>query len=252
MQENYKELLKNLQDLKNNYFATGLKLELETEIISTQEIDLAKNLAIESGLELTLKTSGCSAVSDIFLTEAFDIKNILTPMIESSYALEKFYNNVKNICTTQKHLSFNIETITAIKNIDGIFSYKNIDKFSSVVFGRNDFCHSLNKSSNYCDNEEIFENIKIILKKIENTNLNLTIGGNITKNSIVFLNNINNKKFKKVETRKIIFDKKILEKDFENALKKALDFEILWLESKSFKNPLDIERTKELKKRILK
>ena len=165
MQENYKELLKNLQDLKNNYFATGLKLELETEIISTQEIDLAKNLAIESGLELTLKTSGCSAVSDIFLTEAFDIKNILTPMIESSYALEKFYNNVKNICTTQKHLSFNIETITAIKNIDEIFSYKNIDKFSSVVFGRNDFCHSLNKSSNYCDNEEIFENIKIILKK---------------------------------------------------------------------------------------
>ena len=57
---------------------------------------------------------------------------------------------------------------------------------------------------------------------------------------------------KKKETRKIIFDKKILEKDFENALKKALDFEILWLESKSFKNPLDIERAKELKKRILK
>ena len=63
---------------------------METEIISTQEIDLAKNLATESNLELTLKTSGCSAVSDIFLTEAFDIKNILTPMIESSYALEKF------------------------------------------------------------------------------------------------------------------------------------------------------------------
>lgn len=252
MPENYNDLLKKLKELKENYFATGIKLELETEIISTQEIDLAKSLATESGLELTLKTSGCSAVSDIFLTEAFGIKNILTPMIESSYALEKFYNNIKNICSTSKNLSFNIETKTAIKNIDEILSYKNIDKFTSIVFGRNDFCHSLEKFSDYCDSKEVLENIEIILDKIKNTNLNLTIGGNITKNSMVFFNNINNEKFKNIETRKIIFGKKILEKDFENALTKAIDFEILWLKSKSFKNPLDIERIKELNNRILK
>lgn len=252
MTKNYYELLKKLNNLKENYCATGLKLELETEIISTQEIDLAKNLATESNLELTLKTSGCSAVSDIFLTEAFDIKNILTPMIESSYALEKFYNNIKNICTSQKNLSFNIETTTAINNIDEILSYENIDKFTSVVFGRNDFCHSISKSSDYCDSKEVFDNIQIILKKIENTNLFLTIGGNITPISVAFLKSINNEKFKNFETRKIIFDKKAIENDFENALKNALDFEILWLQSKSFQNPLDIERIKELKNRILK
>jgi len=252
MSENYNNLLENLIELKSGYNATGLKLELETEIISTQEIDLAKKLALNSNLELTIKISGCSAVSDIFLTEAFEIKNVLTPMIESAYALEKFYNNVKNICLNKKNLSFNIETKTGINNIDEILSYQNIDKFNSIVFGRNDFCGSLNKSAEYCENEEVLENIQLLLNKINNTNLSLTVGGNITNKSFEFLNKINNNKFNKIETRKIIFNKDILKNDFNNALKKAMEFEILWLKSKSFKNPLDTERIEQLKNRILK
>ena len=97
MDKNYSKLLEKLKNLKLRYAATGLKLELETEIISTAEIDLAQKLAKESGLCLTLKTSGCSAVSDIFLSKALGISNILSPMIESAYALEKFYENVKDI-----------------------------------------------------------------------------------------------------------------------------------------------------------
>jgi len=252
MQNNYDKLLNQLIELKNTYQAKGLKLELETEIISTQEIDLAKNLALESNLELILKTSGCSAVSDIFLCKAFEIKNILTPMIESAYALEKFYNNVNKIFPEYKNLSFNVETKASIENIDEILAYKNIDKFNTIVFGRNDFCNSIGKSADYCENQEIFNKIQYILQKIENKNLFLTIGGNITKNSTVFLKNINNDKFINFETRKIIFDKNILNNNFNTALEKALEFEITWLKAKSFKNPLDTERISSLKNRILK
>ena len=131
MSENIKKLFDKLNTLKSDFKAKGLKLELETEIISTTEIELAKHLAKESGLELTLKTSGCSAVSDIFLANAMDIGNILSPMIESPYALEKFYNNVSNICNdNHKNLMFNLETITGLNNIDNILAYKNINNTS--------------------------------------------------------------------------------------------------------------------------
>lgn len=253
MPQSHKKLLELLKTLKEKYHAIGIKLELETEIISTKEIDFAQELAEESELKLVLKTSGGSAVSDIFLSKALNIKYILAPMIESKYALEKFYKNVKNICQNQqKYLLFNIETITAFQNIDEILNSKYINNFSGIVFGRNDFCCSLEKNIEFCDNEEISEYIKIILEKIENKNLTLTIGGNISPNSKSFFKKINNDKFTNIETRKIIFDKKILEADFEHALKTAIDFEQLWLESKSFTNPLDKERIEVLKKRMLR
>ena len=252
MNENYSKLLEKLNNLKSKYAATGLKLELETEIISTSEIDLAQQLAQESGLYLTLKTSGCSAVSDIFLSKALGINNILSPMIESAYALEKFYENVKNICVDEgKNLMFNIETVTAYENIDKILNSKYINKFSTIVFGRNDFCRSLGKTADFCDDDTVFGYICNVLKKIENTGLNLIVGGNITAKSQDFLKKINSGKFTHVETRKITFDKKVLEIDFKKALDEALEFELLWLKSKSFKNPLDEARIDVLKKRLM-
>ena len=251
MDKNYSQLLEKLNNLKLNYAATGLKLELETEIISTAEIDLAQKLTEESGLRLTLKTSGCSAVSDIFLSKALGISNILSPMIESAYALEKFYENVKDIRTDKTpNLMFNIETITAYENIDKVLNSKYIDSFSTIVFGRNDFCRSLGKTADFCDDEIVFDYICSVLQKIENTGLNLIVGGNITPKSQDFLQKINSNKFTHFETRKIVFDKKILKEDFKKALQEALEFELLWLELKSFKNPLDEMRMDILKKRL--
>lgn len=252
MCENYKQLLEKLNLLKQEYCMTGLKLELETEIISTAEIDLAKELANKTSIELTLKTCGCSAVSDIFLAKALSIKNLLTPMIESPYALEKFDTNVKNICGCDNniHLLFNIETIDGVKNIDKILSCKSINSFKTIVFGRNDFCSSLGKNSDFADSQEIFNYASLIMKKSESSNLNFILGGNITKKSFDFLNKLDSPCFKGFETRKIVFDKEILKKDYQKALDTALEFELLWLNSKSFKNPLDEQRQIILRKRF--
>ena len=172
-------------------------------------------------------------------------------MIESAYALEKFYENVKDICEDKsKNLMFNIETITAYENIDKVLNSKYIDSFSTIVFGRNDFCRSLGKTADFCDDEIVFDYICSVLQKIENTGLNLIVGGNITPKSQDFLQKINSNKFTHFETRKVVFDKKILKEDFKKALQEALEFELLWLELKSFKNPLDEMRMDILKKRL--
>lgn len=252
MSENYNKLLEKLKTLKSGFFAKGLKLELETEIITTTELDIAKQLADDAGLTLTLKTCGCSAVSDIFLAKAMSVTSLLSPMIESSYALDKFYFNIKNIFDEDENLNleFNLETLTAYKNIDEILSYKNINAFSTVVFGRNDFTASLGKNADYADSDEVLECIKNTLKKLDDTGLDLIAGGNISKDSCEFLNKIDSEKFIGFETRKIVFDKEILKKDYDKALNLALEFELLWLESKSFKNPLDEQRREILSKRF--
>lgn len=254
MNSSFAELLEKLKILKEDFCASSLKLELETEIISTSEIDLANELSQEAGLDLTLKTSGASAVSDIFLARATGAHAILVPMVESGYALEKFFNNIENIYgeNPSVKLLFNLETITALKNMDDILASSCIKNFDAIVFGRNDFCASLGKNSEFCGSEQVYSFVQDVLQKIKDTILELYIGGNVSKESESFLKQIENDKFTHFETRKIVFDKKILKssKDYAKALDTALRFELLWLESKPFVNPLDISRKAILEHRI--
>ena len=251
MNENYEKLLDLLLKLKNDYYASALKLELETEIISTAEIDLVKSLVDDAKLDLTVKVSGCSAVSDIFLCKALQAKNIFVPMVESPYALNKFYKNIKNILDDNSvNLLFNIETINALNSMDEIFECENLDKFNSVVFGRNDFCSSIGKNADYVDSNEIFDVAKNILKKAESKNLNFVLGGNISMSSFDFMKRLSCRKFKNFETRKITFNTKCLETDFQKALLLALEFEFLWLNSKSFENVVDEKRKLLIQQRL--
>lgn|SRR5574344_2156444 len=252
MEKNYDKLLENLVKLKTEFNATGLKLELETEIISTSELDLAKTLADNADIDLTIKTCGCSAVSDIFLAKAMGIKNLLAPMIESDYALDKFYSNVSEIYGSTKDvkLFFNLETITGFKNIDEILNFKYIEKLDGLVFGRNDFCSSLKHDAGFADSAEIFKYAQNVLGKTENKDIKFILGGNITSKSVDFMKKLKGENFTNFETRKIIFDKKILENDINTALNLALEFEILWLNSKSFSNSLDEKRKQIIEKRL--
>lgn len=254
MNSSFAELLEKLKILKEDYYASSLKLELETEIISTSEIDLANELSQEAGLDLTLKTSGASAVSDIFLARATRVHSILVPMIESGYALEKFFKNIADIYSENLdvRLLFNLETITALKNIDDILSSSCIKNFAAVVFGRSDFCASLGKDADFCCSEQVYSHVQEVLQKIKDTDLKLHIGGNVGLDSENFLKQIENDKFTHFETRKIVFDKKLLKssQDYANALDTALRFELLWLESKTFVNPLDTSRKAILESRI--
>jgi hypothetical protein len=77
----------------------------------------------------------------------------------------------------------------------------------------------------------------------------LTIGGRISQQSLPVLQQIKSKAFKRIETRKVIFDfqKLISSKEPEKAIEKALLFELLWLENK---NNIDSELSVGDKKRV--
>ena len=228
-----------LYQLKH-YNAIGIKIELENEVLSKNDTIRLKMLADEAGLDLVLKIGGCASVSDICFAQELGIKNLVAPMIESQYALEKFYLTTREIGNFK--LGFNIETTQGVKNLDNILKSKYIANFNTVIFGRNDFCASCNEF----DCEQTLDIAKEICQKVQDVGLNFVVGGNVTSSSIDFLRNINTN----FETRKIIFDSVVTEKNFDKAIERAFEFELLWLNAKENKTVLDEERIKEILRRL--
>lgn len=253
MKHSYSAMLNKLLKLKKDFCATGIKLEFETEYTSRKDIDFVKRLALDSNLDLAIKIGGCGSVRDIELAEKVAPQSLVAPMIESRYSLEKFYTTAKSLCRVEDvDLFFNLETIDGYNNLDKILSYEYINEFKGIVFGRSDFMSSLNKFESDVNSKLLLHYVNILTEKIENTNLELILGGCISGSSKEFLKNVEGNSFKKVETRKIIFDKEVLKKDFENALNLAFDFELTWLEAKEQKTIFDQNRLDEISKRFNK
>ena len=220
---------------------------------------------------------GCRDKLSRFPLSQTDREKLLSPYIEAGilddrqYAIdfiqdrtEKGYGRTRILAELKKRgihteeiledkeisLLFNIETVNAWKNIDEILGYENIDAFDAVVFGRNDFCSSIGKTADYVDSDEIFDVAENILRKIQNKKLKFFLGGNVSMSSFDFMKRLNCEKFKNFETRKITFDTRCLDKDFQKALLLALEFEFLWLNSKSFANVIDERRKYVIQQRL--
>ena len=83
----------------------------------------------------------------------------------------------------------------------------------------------------------------------------LTIGGGINEDSIQYLQKLREIRLDRFESRKIVFDSRILnEKNINEALSLAFEFELLWLENKSEQYQQivkeDSERIEMLRKRF--
>ena len=253
IKKKYSEILKKIIKLKNSFYANGIKLEFETEFVTQKDIYFAKKLALESGLDLAIKIGGCGSVHDIEQAEKISPQSIVAPMIESRYSLEKFFSTAQILYDIRNiDLYLNLETICGYNNLDEILSSFCISEFKGIVFGRSDFVSSLNLSTDYVNSKLVLDFVNNVTQKIEKSNLELILGGCVSSQSKEFLENIKSASFKQFETRKIIFDKKLLSNDFEQGLELALEFELDWLNLKGQKTILDKNRIEEITKRLNK
>lgn len=241
-------MLKDLLDLKKAG-AFGIKLEFESEYIEDKKAFEFAELIHRTDLNLCIKLGGAASIQDLRTGKKLCANSIVAPMIESSYAVEKFLETVESVYGNEyPELFINIETKTAFENIEEIIeSAKN--KISGIVLGRSDLKNSLNienpndeKILNYCNT------LSDICKK---NNKKFVIGGKINSNAINFLNKIQGISY--VETRKVIYNINDLN---ENNLKLALEFELKTLKSKNTNFSEDTSRIKfienSLKSEILK
>ncbi len=249
------ELEKNLLSLKSSNSLLAIKAEFEAEGTRIDELSILSYLCTKNEIPLTLKIGGASAKRDFY--EAFQLgaDNILVPMIESDYALENccqsFNDFAKDFKSLNKipSLSINIESITGCKNFRNI-----IDKIKilslpirNIVIGRSDLAESLGLKD--VNSEIILNESSKIIELCNKNNIEVTIGGNLTKDSYVFLKNYTENQIKAFESRKCTFlYLNIIDKsEFSEIIEMGLKFELSWL---NFKRKMYLSRSEEENLRI--
>ena len=231
-----KKMVNTLIDLKENHHFLSVKCEFDAEGTSFEEAMRLKELTLKAGLDFSIKIGGCEAIKDMLDTQKININSLIAPMIESPYAMKKFVNAIESVFTDKEkqNISFliNIETITGYNNLKDIVSAKDFDNISGIVLGRTDMVGSMNLSKQEINSEKIFVIADSISNKMKELKKDFIIGGSVSTDSIPFFRQL--PYLTKFETRKIIFDaqKALNDKNINNGLFKAIDFEMMWLKYK--------------------
>lgn len=245
-----------LDDLKTNHHILSVKAEFEDEGASLEEIYLLKSLIEKARLNLTLKIGGSGALNDIIQAKKIGVKSIVAPMIESPYALKKFIDCIKTVYQNESivpEIFANIETISGFRNFDDIISVQEFEDLTGIVVGRFDMAKSIGLECKDCNGDKIFQLVNDIAVRMQATRKIFTVGGGVSVESLEFFKNIS-APIQRIETRKIIFDADYLIKSSdEEAIIKAVNFEMLWLrlkrENYGFKSIKDSKRLEILQNR---
>ena len=210
--------------LKNKYSCIGIKTSFEDEGANPSDVIKLRSLTSENGLKLAIKIGGCEAKTDVKTAADLCADSLVGPMIESKYALEKYVQATKHLDLKR---GANLETITALNNIDQLLSVQGIDYF---VIGRVDLVGSLGQSRDQIESEDNQHLIEQALTKIKEADKKTYMGGALSKATKPFVERM----FKKglldyIETRFVIM--KLNSELFElwdEAIQTSHEFEMKW------------------------
>ena len=244
-------LLSSLRSLKSQFGACGLKLSTEDAAMSIEQIGYWAEFSGKI-LSTIVKIGGPNARNDIKQLLPLNIDGLIAPMVESPYGLENFISAVRDFTTPMQFerlkKQINIETETAVRQLDAILSVSESKYVDEITIGCSDLSESM-KQPRWSPN--FTAKVAKVVKKIRSKNICVSVGGGITPETIDgCLKKVRPDKF---NTRIITFKLKRGLNYFE-AVQSALRFEILMLEHDSSLKFISRDeekfRIKELKKRV--
>jgi 2-keto-3-deoxy-L-rhamnonate aldolase RhmA len=231
-----KEMLEILKRLINDYGVFEIKAEFEAEGSRMEEMMRLKDVTSKVNLPIILKIGGAEAVTDIYNALSIGVKGIIAPMIETPYALSKYLTMIKTMVAEDNQadieFAFNIETGTACDNLDAMFELPDLNLLTGITVGRVDLAGSLGVPRDMINiSRSIYTTCESVFLKAKDKGLKTGLGGAICKEAIHHITalNIGLKLLDKFETRKVVFP---AESANEEAIKTAVEFELLWLKSK--------------------
>lgn len=232
-------MVKILKNLKRNYGVSEVKMEFEAEATRLNEAMRLKEIATSSQCGLVVKIGGPEAITDMLEAQHLGASLIVAPMIESSYAMEKYIQAVEKHFSDDLiknvHFGFNLETYQAYKNLDEILNTEGIKRISALTLGRVDLTGSMGLTRKEINSDKIFKIAEDVFRKSRKKGLKTTMGGGISIDAIPFIKKLTRKKLlDRFETRKIVFEvpKRFNEKKVKESISNAVEFELLWLRNK--------------------
>lgn len=216
----------------------ALKAEFEAEGTRTDEFLRLLEIARRGDVKVGLKLGGCEAIRDLWESKQFGVDYVIAPMIESPFALEKYIQAKNKVYTPAERedvkFLFNIETITTWRNLDAIIATAGApDGVDGAVFGRVDFCGSMGWERSKLNDDEVTYYVCAAARLAASAGLEFVTGGGVSLDALEALRRVRQTKLNRFETRKVIFDAAVLDRDSaDEALLLAVEFELLWLKNK--------------------
>ncbi|MDX1947669.1 MAG: aldolase [Pirellulaceae bacterium] len=225
-----------LRNLKEHHAVVGVKAEFEAEGTRMDEMLRLKEVCMRANLDLTIKIGGCEALRDMYECKTIGVCRVVAPMVESPFALTKFVAAAKLAFPGDEQdevtLGVNIETISACHAFDKMIELPQINQIGDVVFGRVDMCGSLGLSRDSINSDVILKHASELFEKAKRSGLTCCVGGGVSADSLPFFRDLPGL-VDRYETRKVIFAcPAALKSEPEQALLKAVGFELLWLRNK--------------------
>jgi len=232
-----KQMISVLKELKNDYGVFEIKAEFESEGSRMEEMMRLKDITSYVDLPIILKIGGVEAVTDIYNGLSIGVKGIVAPMAETKFALSKFTDMIDNYIAKDNaeeiEFAANIETITAHDNFDNMLTITNLENLTGITVGRVDLVGSMGLGRSEINKSNSVKNIcKAIFTKAKEKKLKTAMGGGISVEAFPIIQEMNSDGLiDKYETRKVVFLSDSVCYG-EKAILKAVEFELLWLQSK--------------------
>lgn len=238
MNNRERQMLEILKKGRDQFGYVSVKAEFEAEGTRIDELMRLVELARRANLEVTVKIGGCEAIRDLLESRQIGVRYIVAPMVETPYALSK-YVAAKNTVYLEEERSdtdflFNIETFTGFGNREELAAQAvTPNGVQGMVFGRVDYSGSLGMSRDSINDDRVTNDILTVAALCKSTELDLVVGGGVSRDSIICLRKIAEVHLTRFETRKIVFDGiAIKSPTIESGLLNAVHFELLWLLNK--------------------
>lgn len=244
-------LIESLRRLKNQFDASCLKLSTEDAAMSFEQIRFWTQL-VEGVLPVMVKIGGPNARNDIKQLLALNIDGLIAPMVESVYGLENFLAAVRDFTTSlqMRRLikQINIETVTAVEQLDAILASPEADLLDEITIGCSDLSQSLKMDRMDADFQSL---VRDVVARIKARNLKVSVGGGIAPNTIDdILRDIQPHQF---NTRVVTFSVQPGQ-SYRTAVVETLDFELQMLEHDLKKGFISLDEEKfracQLRKRL--
>lgn len=213
-----------LSFLRDNHGLVAIKTGTEVEDMSFEEIGMLRR--ITSGLlPLHVKIGGPEARNDIRNLLQLQVDGIIAPMIESSYALKNFIETLRELCSPEKYAclekGINLETITAVQNLDSILTSNARRELKQITAARTDLSGSMNRLP---DDNEVMEACGLIVARCQEYELRTSVGGAIHPGIIESL--VGRIEPDTINTRHMVISRQALRKDATGHLTACLEFEL--------------------------
>jgi hypothetical protein len=151
----------------------AVKAEFEAEGTRSDELLRLLEIARRAGLKVGLKIGGCEAVRDVIECRQYGVDYMISPMVETPYALSKFVAAKNKFYPKDEQgdvgFLFNVETLSTFGQLAKLGEVAQAGNVG-FVFGRVDFAGSMGHSRDFVNSPEMVGYIEPAKSTRPNTN----------------------------------------------------------------------------------